>query len=95
MLRDFEDQTGLAASDLEGVEDGRKRFIKLDVNDGSDNGGDTSLSDRGGGLGRDLKKDGVSLIFCLSNLLVGLSSLGGYGGVDTLLVGDIGGALTD
>ena len=53
MLRDLEDESGRAASDLKTVEDGREVLVELNVDDGTDNSDDASLraSDR---LGRRL-----------------------------------------
>lgn len=55
MLGDLKNETRRASSDLKTVEDGREVLVELNVDDGTDNGDDTSLgsSDR---LGSGLEK---------------------------------------
>lgn len=53
MLGDFEDETGAPVGDLERIEDRRKVFIEMDVDDGTDHSDDFSLAQRSRfGLGR-------------------------------------------
>jgi hypothetical protein len=42
VLGDFQDQTGLATLDLEGVQDWWQVVVELDVNDGTNDGDDLS-----------------------------------------------------
>ncbi|GMR43041.1 hypothetical protein PMAYCL1PPCAC_13236 [Pristionchus mayeri] len=71
MLGDLKNETGRASSDLKTVEDGREVLIELNVDDGTDNGGNASLGSSNG-LGRGLLGGGGS-------------RLGRNGSVDSLL----------
>ena len=44
MLSHFENESGAAVTDFQGIEDGGKLVFELDVNDGTNNGDDLSIS---------------------------------------------------
>jgi len=52
MLSHLQDEPGRAACDFQGVEDGRKVVVELDVDHGTDDGHDASGRHGGGGGGR-------------------------------------------
>lgn len=45
MLGDFQDEPGLTAGHLQGVEDGREALVELYVDDGTDDGHDAPVGD--------------------------------------------------
>jgi len=57
MLGDFEDQSVLSAWDFEGVKNRGSAFIELDIDDGTDDGNDSTLKVAGGGLSNALTGD--------------------------------------